>query len=283
MSSASLLPNWISDRVIDNSGTGDRNMRRLFDRQQGLRRTTGQPPEIRSLAMIGKRTNFISHDFRHHLSAIYAGAEFMSDPGTAQTDRQELLEEMRTTIHCMTEQLDSLLLFAQTGSPLRLRVESLNFLIERATIMVRSHPDARGVAIVFEEPETIEGWIDCRRLTSAIYNLLLNACQAAAKGIESRTVKMSLCQTPESVRIRFIDSGPGVPDAVRGILFQPFVSAERSNGFGLGLTIARQTAQEHGGKVYLEESRPGRTVFVLDLSKHVQAALASEDRANNPN
>jgi signal transduction histidine kinase len=49
------------------------------------------------------------------------------------------------------------------------------------------------------------------------------------------------------------------------MLFQPFVSAEKASGIGLGLTIAEQAAREHGGGLILEESIPGKTVFVLQL------------------
>jgi hypothetical protein len=51
-------------------------------------------------------------------------------------------------------------------------------------------------------------------------------------------------------------------------LFDPFVTAEKPNGTGLGLTLARRIAEEHGGGVCLEESNPGRTVFTLSLTKN---------------
>jgi hypothetical protein len=50
---------------------------------------------------------FISHDIRHHLASIYCNIEFRSDPGICQTDREQLLAEVRGTIHDMTDLLDS--------------------------------------------------------------------------------------------------------------------------------------------------------------------------------
>jgi nitrogen-specific signal transduction histidine kinase len=61
------------------------------------------------------------------------------------------------------------------------------------------------------------------------------------------------------------------------VLFQPFVSAEKMSGVGLGLTIAEQAAREHGGCLYLEESVPGKTIFVLQLPNlALEAPLTGE-------
>jgi signal transduction histidine kinase len=50
-------------------------------------------------------------------------------------------------------------------------------------------------------------------------------------------------------------------------LFDPFVTAGKSNGTGLGLTLARRIAEEHGGGVRIEESNREGTVFMLSLTK----------------
>jgi nitrogen-specific signal transduction histidine kinase len=56
-------------------------------------------------------------------------------------------------------------------------------------------------------------------------------------------------------------------DAIRDNLFEPFVSAGKQNGTGLGLTLAQCVAEEHGGSVRLVSSRPGETVFVLTIAR----------------
>jgi len=100
-----------------------------------------------------------------------------------------------------------------------------------------------------------------------VYNLLLNACQAAKSGDDPPTVVVTVSEDEEKIRIAIRDSGPGVPGAIRQTLFQPFVSAGKENGVGLGLTLAQHIAQEHGGEVKIEESIPGRTVFSILLYK----------------
>jgi K+-sensing histidine kinase KdpD len=107
---------------------------------------------------------FISHDIRHHLASIYCNVEFMSDPDICQTDREQLLAEVRGTIHDMTDLLDSFLLSVRTEKTLHLQPKSMNLLIQRAVGMVRSHPDARECELVICESPSIQAWIDIKDL-----------------------------------------------------------------------------------------------------------------------
>jgi signal transduction histidine kinase len=214
---------------------------------------------------------FISHDIRHHLASIYCNIEFIGDPDTCQTDREQLLAEVRGTVHDMTDLLDSFLASVRTEKTLHLQSKSMNLLIERAVAMVRSHPDARECELVICESPSLQVRIDSQRLGTAIYNLLLNACQAL-KHCSPKRVEISLGNDERSICIRVEDNGPGVPDCIRKLLFQPFVSTEKVSGIGLGLTIAEQAAREHGGCLNLEESIPGKTAFVLQLPNLVLEA-----------
>jgi signal transduction histidine kinase len=224
--------------------------------------------ECKALAIAGRMAQLVSHDLRNHLTAIYSNVEFMSESKTTNVEREELLEEVRAVVLDMTGMLDSLLLLAKTGQPPHPRCGSLNEVVEHAACMVRAHPDARDVDLVIQDAATVACWMDCTKVGSAIYNLLLNACQAARLGLASRRVQVTLAEDQRFVHIRVIDSGRGVPPTIRKTLFQPFVSTERINGIGLGLSIVDCTAREHGGYVDLEESGHGRTVFGFHISKY---------------
>jgi signal transduction histidine kinase len=103
--------------------------------------------------------------------------------------------------------------------------------------------------------------------------LLLNACQAATHSTRAPKVKVHLSEVGERIYVTILDNGPGIPASVRRTLFDPFVTAGKPNGTGLGLTLARRIAEEHGGSVCLEESNRGRTVFTLSLTKNRLLAL----------
>jgi signal transduction histidine kinase len=115
--------------------------------------------------------------------------------------------------------------------------------------------------------------VDAQKLEQAVYNLLLNACQSARLGGGRAAVSLSLEEDEQSIHIRITDNGPGVPKSIRQTLFLPFVSEGRESGIGLGLTLARQIAQEHGGSVDLEDQEGGHTVFKITLPKAALQAL----------
>ena len=83
-------------------------------------------------------------------------------------------------------------------------------------------------------------------------------------------------QSPRKYCILCVDDdlvGLKLRAAVLSTLFDPFVTAGKPNGTGLGLTLARRVADEHGGGICLDESNRGRTVFTLSLTKSRLVAL----------
>ena len=235
-----------------------------------LQQAKGASLESETLETIGRMAQFVSHDLRNRLSAIYASVEFMSESGRRHEEREELLKDVQVVIQEMTDMLDSLLLFSKAGRVRHPCWGSLNQVVEHAAYMVRPHPDARDVDLVVQNGAHVTCMMDSKKLESAIFNLLLNACQAAGRGLPPRSVKVSLTETHGSVHVRVVDSGPGVHASVRETLFQPFASTQTQGGTGLGLAIVARYVEEHGGYVDLEESSPGHTVFGLHLSTALQ-------------
>jgi C4-dicarboxylate-specific signal transduction histidine kinase len=274
MSSVPALIKWRAHRRLEKSNV--RELRQLLEQQtEELRRAERELLEQQPLAMIGEMAQFISHDIRQHLSAVYAGLEFIGNANGRPPDCEGLIEDVAGAIHTITGLLDSLLHFAETGHTLCSHLGSLNLVIESVVATVRSHPDAEQVQILVKDMGRVEAWVDHRKLGSAIYNLLLNACQAAKRGRSPRRVEIALSQDQSLIHIRVTDTGPGVPEKLRETLFEPFISGD-GNGIGLGLTIAERGARDHGGLVCLEESSPRRTVFGLHLPKLGLGSLSGE-------
>lgn len=268
------------------TGGGTKELRELsiaFDTMRNqLRRSQQELVESARLAVIGRMASSISHDLRHYLSAIYANAEFLSNPATPSAERDELMMDVQLAVQGMTDVLESLLVFSRTGKSLHPTHESYGALIERAVGLIKVHPEAQGVAIQVQHLPPSEGRVDARMIERAIFNLLINAAQAARTGEPPATVKISLTDTSRLIELRITDTGPGVPNAIRETLFEPFVSDGKRRGIGLGLTIANRIAQEHGGRVYLEDSRPGHTTFVLSLPGTTPASEPEDRRVRPP-
>ena len=249
---------------------GAREIRELSDTfdsmRERLRKSQQDLIEAERLATIGRMASSISHDLRHALSAVYANAEFLEHPHLRPEERIELLSEVRQAVQGMTELIDSLLLFSRTGRALQPTYAQLHAISERAITAIQKHPEAQSVRIALTGP-LLECYVDARKIERALYNLLLNACQSAKHSNVDPQVHLGLSDDGERLLLRVEDNGAGVPEAIRSMLFEPFVSSGKANGIGLGLTLAHRIAQEHGGEVTLERSNADGSVFILHLSK----------------
>jgi len=253
----------------------DRGNILIFDKGVGLdlrnepqRRAPSQLIESERMSAIGRMTCSISHDMRHSLTAIYANAEFLERHDICASVRADLLLEIQEAVLAMTERIESLLQFGSSGRKSPLVRARVSLVVEKAVAAVKFHPDGRNMSITAGKFPPAEADIDARNLESAIYNLLLNACQAAARSTHEPEVKVHLTEFDERIYLAVLDNGPGITASVRGTLFDPFVTSGKSNGTGLGLTLARRVAEEHGGSVGLEKSNREGTIFTLSLTKN---------------
>ena len=233
------------------------------------RRAQNQLTVSETVSIISDMACTISHDMRHSLAAIYANAEFLECPDMSAHLRVDLVREIQEVVLEMTESLDSLLQFACSGRRKPLVHERVSTVVEKAIAAVKSHPSGRNVSIRVGKFPLAEADIDAMSLQSAIYNLLLNACQAATRSVDMPVVEVFLIEVEQRLYITIMDNGPGIPASVRETLFDPFVTMGKPNGTGLGLTMARRIAEEHGGSVVLEESNPKGTIFTLSLTKNM--------------
>ena len=227
--------------------------------------------EAERLATIGRMASSVSHDLRHYLAAVYANAEFLANSDLTAADREELLSDISIAVNGTTELIDSLLIFSRSGYGVQRMPQRLADLAARAVALVRAHPDAEGVAICTELSEAGEAvaLVDAKQIERALFNLLLNACQAARSSGSAPSVIIQAEAAVDVLSVAVIDNGPGVPEGVLHSLFEPFVSEGKQKGTGLGLTLSQSIAKEHGGSVRLMESAPGKTFFLISFLRTV--------------
>ena len=234
--------------------------------------------ESERLAIIGRMASSVSHDLRHYLASVYANSEFLASSPLSDQERTEILSDIRTAVHGTTELIESMVIFSRGGSALRRSHELVANLLERALILLRAHPDAAGVHVTSAncDPAETAAIVDGKQVERAIYNLLLNACQAARTDGQEGHVEVRLELRDHMIIIEVQDDGPGVPQSVRNSLFQPFVSEGKQKGSGLGLTLAQSIAAEHGGEVILVTTGPGETIFRMTIARGTIQKVASE-------
>ena len=251
---------------LDSRGSDEvAELTRAFDRMRtSLLKSQRDLLESEQLATIGRMASSISHDLRHSLAAIVANSEFLCDSHLTPLQREELYQEVRTGVNLMTDLIDSLLEFARTRESLTPAYANVSETIQRSVLAVRLHPRHHNRSIDVLCGLQVSGWFDQRKLERALYNLLLNACEAAPP--LGGAVEVTAGEVAGSITISVADNGPGIAESIRDRLFHPFVSYGKENGTGLGLAVVHKIVQDHGGEIFVERTAQGRTVFRIVLN-----------------
>ena len=249
---------------------------RAFDRMRtSLLKSQIDLLESEQLATIGRMASSISHDLRHSLAAIVANSEFLVDSHLTPMQREELYQEVRTGVNLMTDLIDSLLEFARTRESLTPAYGNVSETIQRAVQAVRLHPRHHTRSIDVLCGPQVSGWFDQRKLERALYNLLLNACEAAPA--VGGTIEVTAGEIAGSITISVADNGPGIAESIRERLFHPFVSYGKENGTGLGLAVVQKIVQDHGGEIVVERTPRATTVFRIVLPRAAQPSSRPAD------
>lgn len=150
----------------------------------------------------------------------------------------------------------------------------LRDIAQRAIDGVRGYADQLGVDLVLKDGPAAPVRGDPDRVVQIITNLLSNACKYSPKGM---AVTVDVQRDGPNARLTVSDRGPGIPEAFRDRIFSRFAQADASDargksGTGLGLYIAREIAERHGGRLWYESGATGGATFHLDLPLADEAA-----------
>jgi len=126
---------------------------------------------------------------------------------------------------------------------------NLRALVAEAVDRISAVAEAQSVRVVQDVPPDLVVTVDHSRIRSVLANLLANALDAMPTG---GSIQISTLAAETSVVVKVLDTGPGIAPEIRDRLFQPFVTARKPNGWGLGLVQARQAVIDHGGEMWLE-------------------------------
>jgi signal transduction histidine kinase len=217
------------------------------------------------IATVGRLSTSIIHDLRNPLAAIYGGAEMLVDAKLSQSQVKRLAESIYHSsrrILAMLQELADTTRWQGQGAPRRQELCRLRDVVLAASDALAAEAAMRRVTIRCEVPEQIELPLDRSAMERVFQNLIGNAVEAMPEG---GTVAVRARSEDHSTVIVVEDTGPGIPEEVKAHLFEPFASAGKRNGMGLGLALSRQTVLDHGGDLAVATSTPHGTTFVVSL------------------
>jgi signal transduction histidine kinase len=205
------------------------------------------------LSTIGRLSASMVHDLRNPLAAIYGGAEMLVDADLPPGHVKRLAGNIYRSSRRIQELLQDLLNVSR-GKTESLEMCRLREVAATACESLAAAAEAQHVEIALDIPPEIEVPLERSRMERAFENLIGNSLEAMADG---GAVRISALVEHGSAVVHVADNGPGIAPEIRSQIFQPFVTAGKRNGLGLGLALTRQTVIEHGGEMWVE-SEPGR-------------------------
>jgi signal transduction histidine kinase len=199
-----------------------------------------------------------SHELRSPLTRLKMAVSMLEDGAPAQ--RAAMRHEIDVNIAELDALVEEVLLASRLDAASVLdRRDEVDVLALAAEEAARVGAAVDGDAVVMQGDE--------RLIRRALRNLLENARRYGGGEVE-----LDVRQDPDGmVRVQVRDRGPGVPEAYRERIFEPFFRlpghAEKAGGVGLGLALVRQIAERHGGSVRCGEREGGGSCFSLTLPR----------------
>ncbi len=213
------------------------------------------------LAAVGQLAAGVAHEVRNPLTGIKFLVEGALRPAKPTPLSDEDLRLIRQEIVRIERTVQGLLDFARTPPPDRRR-QDLRTLVTEAAGVVRGRAEAKPVTLQVESsPEPIPAAVDRDQMLSLLTNLLFNAIDATPPG---GVVGVRVGAGADGILVEVTDTGPGIDPAVADRLFSPFATT-KPTGTGLGLTVARRVAKDHGGTLTAANLPAGGAAFKLTL------------------
>jgi signal transduction histidine kinase len=212
------------------------------------------------ISTIGRLSTSIIHDLRNPLAAIYGGAEMLVDSKLSGAQVQRLSANIYRASRRVQNLLQELADVTHGRSHAR-EVCRLREVVEAAFEPLAANAESRGVAVTIDVGSEVELPLDRSPMERVFQNLIGNAIEAMPGG---GSVYVRAARDNGEILVSVEDTGPGIPAAIADQLFQPFVTAGKKNGVGLGLALSRKTVLSHGGDLWADAVLRGAR-FTLKL------------------
>ena len=229
-----------------------------------------------ALARVGQMAAVVAHEVRNPLAGIKGAIQVLMSRRPPADPEVPVMRDVVARIDSLGDLINDLMVFARPRPP-QPATFSLRPLLLEAITMLRRDPADSSLEVTVDGPDlTLTADPDLVRAT--VLNLLLNAAQAM--GGRGR-IAVTIAQSDERCVLEIRDSGPGIPLELREQVFEPFFTT-KARGGGLGLPIARRTAELHGGTLTLTVPDTGGTIFTLTVPLRALAGVRWAERRIRP-
>ncbi|MGA2809305.1 MAG: ATP-binding protein [Terracidiphilus sp.] len=216
----------------------------------------------RRMAAIGRLTSGVGHEVKNPINAIVVHLELLKTKlGDASAPAVRHLEVIDAEIHRLDRVVQTLVDFSRPVE-LELREQDMRPVIADVLALAAEELSTHNVILVSRLPaKPLIANIDADLLKQAVLNVIQNGAQAMQEGGRLEVV---LEEDRKSAVLRISDEGPGIPDEIRGKIFDLYFTT-KSGGSGIGLAMTYRILQLHQGSVEVQSRLDRGTEFVLRI------------------
>ena len=222
-------------------------------------------------SFLGNLAARLAHEIKNPMTAIGTFIQLMPQKYDDKEFREKFhmiaMEEMSRINNLITELLN---LVKKRES--NFEESDIHDLIDKMILLVSPQSNAKRIIVTRRfDPEIGQVWMDSEKMKEVILNLLSNAVEFTPEDgkIEISTQHANKSEKSATIQIEIKDNGPGIPQSMIGNVFDPYFTTKHKSsihsGTGLGLFIAHQNMQDHGGTIDVKSNSEAGSMFTLTL------------------
>jgi signal transduction histidine kinase len=222
--------------------------------------------QAEKLAMVGKLAAGMAHSIRNPFTSVKMRLFSLNRSLTLDADQKEDFDVITEEIRHIDTIVQNFLEFSR---PPKLVIQTISpsSVVDTAIQLLRHRLKSYDVTVAVRRTQPLPCVAaDPEQLKEVLVNLIINACEAMAKGGHIDILERS-AKDPQSrpmAVIQLSDNGPGIPESLKDKIFQPFFTT-KEEGTGLGLSIVERIIHEHGGQIHIQPSEAMGATFVIQL------------------
>lgn len=220
---------------------------------EALNRMLEEVRRTERLGAMGRMAAGVAHEIRNPLASMKMTVQMLRQEARDPEPCDRLLREIER-LDLATAELTGV------SRPLQRERIRLDRVVDDVLELLGRQLEHLSVRVERRYAPVPEVEVDVARFKRCVMNLVLNGAQAMPAG---GPLVVEVGPRDGRVRLAVTDAGAGIPESIRGRIFEPFVTA-REGGVGLGLALTRQVVEDHGGRIGFE-SVPGKTTFWIEI------------------
>jgi signal transduction histidine kinase len=214
------------------------------------------------LSLVGEMASSLMHDLRNPVAGIRLSAD-MINLASPNGKVPQWCDGIRLQCDRLVAMAAELMEFSRGESHLELSPTTTTAFFDQFKNLNDGFLRQTGVDLRFEiEYGEIE--VDVMRLFRVAQNLAANAVEAL-KSTPNPRIEIRAAVTDSVFQFSIKDNGPGIPAAIQGRIFEPFVTHGKKSGTGLGMAIVRNIVTAHGGTITFQTAPDSGTLFLIRI------------------